>query len=73
MRAAADADPELAIGTAKELLESICKTILTERGTPPSKSEDLPGLVRSTVKTLPIVPSQLAVRAGGEDHYRITQ
>jgi hypothetical protein len=42
LQEAADADPELAIGTAKEFLESICKTILTERGTPLSKNEDLP-------------------------------
>lgn len=66
LREAADADPELAIGTAKEFLESICKTILTELGTPPSKSEDLPGLVRSTIKGLPIVPSQAAAYAQAE-------
>jgi hypothetical protein len=60
LRESTDADPELGIGTAKEFLESICKTILTERGTPPSKSEDLPGLVRSTIKSLSIVPPKLA-------------
>jgi len=41
-------------------------TILTERGTPPSNSEGLPGLVRSTIKGLPIVPSQLAAYAQAE-------
>ncbi len=60
LQGAAAADPELAIGTAKEFLESICKTILTERGTPPSKNEDLPALVRATVKSLAIVPSELS-------------
>src|SRR5258708_14017347 len=45
LQEAAEADAELAIGTAKEFLESICKPILTERGTPPSKNEDLPGMV----------------------------
>jgi hypothetical protein len=60
LQEAAAADPELAIGTAKEFLESICKTILTERGTPPPRNEDLPVLVRSTVKSLEIVPPELA-------------
>ncbi len=60
LQEAADADPELAIGTAKEFVESICKTILTERGTPPPKNEDLPALVRSAVKGLQIVPARLA-------------
>lgn len=41
---AADTDSELAIGTAKEFVESICKTILSERGTPAAKNEDLPAL-----------------------------
>lgn len=60
---AAAADTELAIGTAKEFLESICKTILTERGAPPSKNEDLPALVRATVKALAVVPPELSSHA----------
>lgn len=34
MEAAIASDPELAIGTAKEFLETICRTILNERGIP---------------------------------------
>ena len=60
LQEAAAEDPELAIGTAKEFLESICKTILTERGAPPSKNEDLPALVRATVRSLAIVPSEVS-------------
>jgi hypothetical protein len=60
LQEAADADPELAIGTAKEFLESICKTILTERGATPHKTEDLPALVRATVKSLQIVPAGIS-------------
>lgn len=60
LQEAAATDPELAIGTAKEFLESICKTILTERGAPPLKNEDLPALVRATVKSLAIVPPELS-------------
>lgn len=59
LQGAADADPELAIGTAKEFLESICKTILSERGTPPAKNEDLPALVRAAVKSVAVVPAEL--------------
>jgi hypothetical protein len=32
---------------------------LTERGTPPSSTDDLPDLVRSTIKHLPITPPDL--------------
>lgn len=63
LQEAAAADPELAIGTAKEFLESICKTILTERGAPPSKNEDLPAVVRATVNSLAIVPPELSGQA----------
>ena len=66
LQEAADADHELAIGTAKEFRESICKTILTERGAPPSKNEDLPGLVRATIKILEIVPPELAGQSQSE-------
>ena len=38
---AADDDPSLAVGTAKEMVETICKTILKERGIP-SRGEDPP-------------------------------
>ncbi len=45
-------DPELAIGTAKELVESVLKTILTERGDAPKGNEDLPKLVQKTLQSL---------------------
>ncbi len=60
MQDAAEKDPELAIGTAKEFLETLCKTILAECGVEISKNEDLPGLVRMTIKILSIVPPGLA-------------
>lgn len=43
-------DSELAIGTAKEFVETICKTILNERNVPLSGKEDLPNLVFKTIK-----------------------
>ena len=55
-----DKDPDLAIGTAKEFLETLCKTILTERGASFGKNEDLPTLVKTTIKTLTVIPPGLA-------------
>jgi hypothetical protein len=63
---AVDRDPELAIGTAKEFLETLCKTILNERSVTFAKDEDLPSLVRTTIKALKIVPDNLP-NAGGTE------
>jgi hypothetical protein len=59
MEAAILADPDLAIGTAKEFIETVCRTILKERGIPLPNDDDLPALVRLAVKSLPIVPDGL--------------
>ena len=49
-------DPRLAIGTAKDLIESVCKTILSEREKPVGKSPKLPDLIKDTLKELKLVP-----------------
>jgi hypothetical protein len=49
MEGAVDTEPDVAIGTAKEFIESICKTILDEREEPYGKNEDLLALTRKTV------------------------
>jgi Abortive infection C-terminus len=49
-------DPSLAIGTAKELIETCCKTILKERGTPVSGSPKMSTLTKDTLKVLRLVP-----------------
>lgn len=54
------ADPALAIGTAKELVETCCKTILSARGVAYSESAEISELVKSTVKELELVPSDIA-------------
>jgi len=59
MEDAVDTEPELAIGTAKEFLESVCKTILDERQEPHSKNDDIPTLVRKTTKALKITASDV--------------
>lgn len=45
-------DPALAVGTAKELVETVCKTILSERGKPVQGHPDLGPLVRSAMLEL---------------------
>ena len=56
MKAALSGDLELAIGTAKEFIETVCRTILKERGIDLPKDDDMPALVKLTVKSLPVVP-----------------
>jgi AbiJ N-terminal domain 3/Abortive infection C-terminus len=60
MEGAVDTDPELAIGTAKEFVESICKTILDERGESYDNKDDLLVLVRKTTKVLQLTPDDIA-------------
>ena len=54
MQAAVHDDPELAIGTAKEFVEAICRTILEERGAAYGKDDDLGRLVKLTLDELGI-------------------
>lgn len=61
-------DPDLAIGTAKELVESCCKTVLTNRSVQfDDKSDDLPKLVKLTLKELNLVPEAIHDSAKGSD------
>lgn len=52
-------DPELAIGTAKEFLESITKTLLKAKGLTWTSSDSFPQLVKRLVKALSIIPEGL--------------
>ena len=56
MTAAVDTDPDLAIGTAKELIETCCHTILTAREKPAEDKPDLLPLVRRALEELNLVP-----------------
>ena len=56
-------DPSLAIGTAKELIETCCKTILNERGISPPEKSDLPKLVKLTSKELELTPEDIPDKA----------
>lgn len=63
MDAAVLNDPGLAIGTAKELVETCCKTILTARSVGFSKNADLPELVKLTSKELELTPHDIPEKA----------
>jgi Abortive infection C-terminus len=60
-------DPSLAIGTAKELIETCCKTILAERGKPASGTPDVSTLTKETFKELKLVPEGVPDAARGAD------
>ena len=49
-------DPALAIGTAKELIETCCKTILAQRGKITSWKTGYPRTYKATLKELKLVP-----------------
>lgn len=56
MESAIENSPELAIGTAKELIETICHTILIERKIDVDKNWDLLQLLKQTTKQLNLTP-----------------
>ena len=62
-----ETDPSLAIGTAKELIETCCKTILAERGTEICGTPDIPTLTKATLKELHLVPEGVPNSARGAD------
>ena len=50
-------DPTNAIGMAKELIESCCKTILDEKGIAYTKNDDVPQLADKTMDALNLLPA----------------
>src|SRR6266403_1615737 len=62
-----ESDPSLAIGTAKELVETCCKTILAERGRPVTGTPDMPALTKETLKELKLVPDGISDATRGSD------
>jgi hypothetical protein len=67
MEASVETDPSLAIGTAKEIIETCCKTILAERGKPVTGTPDMPVLTKETFKELKLVPDGVPDSARGSD------
>ena len=67
LEASVETDPSLAIGTAKELIETCCKTILAERGKPVAGTPDIPALTKETFRELKLVPEGIQDSARGSD------
>lgn len=70
MEQSVQTDPALAIGTAKELIETCCKTILAERGKPVTGTPDISTLTKDTLKELKLVPEGVPEEAKGADLIR---
>lgn len=60
-------DPTQAIGSAKELVETCCKTILAERGKPVTDKPELLPLVRRTADELCLLPDKVPHGAKGAE------
>jgi len=67
MESSVESDPSLAIGTAKELIETCCKTIMAERGKPVTGTPDISTLTKQTLKELKLVPENVPEAARGRD------
>jgi hypothetical protein len=67
MEAAVLNDPALAIGTAKELIETTCKTILDEKKLTYSNKADVPELVKAAAKALKLTPDDIPDVAKASD------
>jgi hypothetical protein len=73
MEAAMENDPELTIGTAKELLETICRTILSERGIDRPSDDDMPALVKAAVDAVPTVSDGSMTPRHQENYSRLRE
>ena len=69
LASAAETDPALAVGTAKELVETVCKTILEDRGVALG-NDDIPKLVKAVAKELSLLPDGVSEKAKGSDVIR---
>lgn len=62
---------EFAIGTAKELIETCCSTILIENGIQPDKSWTVARLVKEAVKSLQLASEDVVSGTRGADELRL--
>lgn len=70
MRDAVEDDPRLAIGTAKEIIETTCKTILSKTGFKAEPAWDIPKLVKETRQVLKLIPDDVPDSAKGAESIR---
>jgi hypothetical protein len=65
-----ESDPDLAIGTAKELVESCCKTILGKLGVTVGKGDDVGDLTHKLSTQLRLVPKGVTDEMVGAENIR---
>ncbi|GAB3776666.1 hypothetical protein GCM10028818_22720 [Spirosoma horti] len=68
---AIEQDPALAIGSTKELVEAVLKTILTAIGGTIEKSDDVPRLLSKVQKALKLTPSDIDDASKGADIIKV--
>lgn len=59
MHSSVSSDPELAIGSAKELIESVCRTVLNDKGIVFSKEDSVQQLLKKTLLELKLEPDNM--------------
>jgi hypothetical protein len=72
IEAAIDHDPALAIGTAKEMVETCCKHIAEALQIPLSANPDMPELTKAVMKALGLVPEDIPESAKAKDTIKRT-
>jgi hypothetical protein len=70
MESSVHTDPALAIGTAKELVDTCCKHIADRMELELPKKPDTPDLVRAVLKGLKLLPENISDSAKGADSIR---
>jgi len=68
---AIDTDPELAIGTAKEMIETCCKNVLYKIDSNLTPEGDFPKLVKQTIRHLKLTKDDIPDEAKGADIIRV--
>jgi hypothetical protein len=71
MTSAIDSDVDLAIGTAKEFIETICKTILQEKGIEPGTDVKITHLVKQVREYLKLLPDDVSEQAKGKEVIKV--
>lgn len=64
-------DPELAIGTAKEFLESVVKTVLQAKSEAWNAGDSFPSLVKQALKVVKVVPDGISRQPETEQAVRV--
>lgn len=65
-------NPGLAFDLARTLVESVCRSVLTERSIPFSETDDLPRLLRKVTESLPLLPSPASSEGAVRDSVKRT-